>query len=447
MSPRWNCWPTTAAGSITARPRGPSRSRRASSKAWIEVGTDRDRRSAASSDSTARSSPSAVRSRPRPEVGDQLLDQQREALGPLADVGLDGLVDPAAEQVDDQLLALPLGQGRAGTTAHWPCLLASGRRVNSSSGRAMHSSTSGASVYSAMSSRASSRIGSAHWRSSMTSTRAGGGPGSPAAAAAPRGVLGQVGALAEAEQLGDPLGDERCPARHRRAARPAGSWPAWGSRRGDPGRLPDDLDHRPQGDAPEGRAVPAQDLGLVAEAADELVDQARLADPGRAEDADQVAGPSAAARSNSRSSSCSRPRLEQGPAGRLRPGRSGSTSSSRQTFCGSAAPLTVSGPAGSASRRRPPAGTSPRRGGPPRAGQLLEPLGQVDGRAGELLLERAGVADQHVAGVDAEADVEVEAALAAHLLGQLVQGGGARRPPARPAGRRPRAARGRRRRP
>ena len=25
-SPRWNCWPTTAAGSITARPRGPSRS-------------------------------------------------------------------------------------------------------------------------------------------------------------------------------------------------------------------------------------------------------------------------------------------------------------------------------------------------------------------------------------------------------------------------------------
>ena len=31
-----------------------------------------------------------------------------------------------------------------------------------------------------------------------------------------------------------------------------------------------------------------------------------------------------------------------------RPGRSGSTSSSRQTFCGSAAPLTVSGPAGSA---------------------------------------------------------------------------------------------------
>ena len=60
--------------------------------------------------------------------------------------------------------------------------------------------------------------------------------------------------------------------------------------------------------------------------------------------------PSAAARSNScRSSSCSRPRPTMGAIGRrARPGRSGSTSSSRQTFCGSAAPLTVSGPAGSA---------------------------------------------------------------------------------------------------
>jgi hypothetical protein len=35
----------------------------------------------------------------------------------------------------------------------------------------------------------------------------------------------------------------------------------------------------------------AQHRGLVAEAAHELVDQARLADAGRAEDADQVAGP------------------------------------------------------------------------------------------------------------------------------------------------------------
>jgi hypothetical protein len=57
-----------------------------------------------------------------------------------------------------------------------------------------------------------------------------------------------------------------------------------------------------------------------------------------------------------------------------------------------------------------------------RAGRLLEPLGQVDGDAGELLLEGAGIADEHVAGVDAQADVELQAALLAHLLGQLVQG-------------------------
>jgi hypothetical protein len=50
-----------------------------------------------------------------PEAVDQLLDQQREPLGPLADVGLDGRVNPAAaEQVDEQLLGLTLGQGRQG---------------------------------------------------------------------------------------------------------------------------------------------------------------------------------------------------------------------------------------------------------------------------------------------------------------------------------------------
>ena len=136
--------------------------------------------------------------------------------------------------------------------------------------------------------------------------------------------------------------------------------------------------------------------------------------------------PSAAARSNRCwSSCCSRPRPTMGAIGRrARPGRSGRTSRSRQTFCGSAAPLTVSGPAGSALTASvdQPVGLLAEQdlAGP---GQLLEPLGQVDGRAGELLLEGAGVAHQHVAGVDAEADVELQAALLAHLLGQLVQGG------------------------
>jgi hypothetical protein len=58
-----------------------------------------------------------------------------------------------------------------------------------------------------------------------------------------------------------------------------------------------------------------------------------------------------------------------------------------------------------------------------RTGRLLEPLGQVDGGAGELLLQGAGVADQHVAGVDADADTELQAALPAQLGRQPVEVG------------------------
>ena len=125
----------------------------------------------------------------------------------------------------------------------------------------------------------------------MTSTRGGGGPGSPAAAAAPRGVLGQPGVLAEAEQLGDPLGDQV-------ALVDIGEQlgqPAPGLRGGVVGAIPaawrttSTIGHMVTL-SPNAGSGP-EDLGLVAEAADELVDQARLADPGRAEHADQVAGP------------------------------------------------------------------------------------------------------------------------------------------------------------
>jgi hypothetical protein len=243
----------------------------------------------------------------------------------------------------------------------------------------------------------------------------------------PGRALGQVGVLAEAEQLGDPLGDEVAlvdigeqlgqPA-PRLLRRVVG---------GDPGRLPDDLDHRPQGDAvPEGRAAAAQDVGLVAEAADELVDQARLPDPGRAEDADQVAGPLGG-----------RP-FEQLPQQRLLAappdhGRDRPTGPARAIGQCLEQPPDVLRLGGPLDRQRPGRlglhGVGHQLVGLlaeedlPGLGQLLEPLGQVDGRAGELLLEGAGVADQHVAGVDAEAGVELEAALLAHLLGQLVQGG------------------------
>ena len=136
--------------------------------------------------------------------------------------------------------------------------------------------------------------------------------------------------------------------------------------------------------------------------------------------------PSAAARSNSRSSSsCSRPRPDHG---RDRPpGPARAVGQDLQQ------PPDVLRLGGALDRHRPgrlgldgvghqPVGLLAEQD-LPGAGRLLEPLGQVDGGAGELLLQGAGVADEHVAGVDAEPDVELEAALAAHLLGQLVEGG------------------------
>ena len=215
MSPRWNCWPTTAAGSITARPRGPSRSRRASSRAWIEVGTDRDRRSAASSDSTARSSgrrPSAAGL--VPEVGDQLLDQQREALGPLADVGLDGLVDPPPSRWTTSCSPSRSGRGRAGTTACWPSPwpVGAAREQLVRAGHAEQHQRRVGVLGHVLEGIEQDRVGPLEVVDDQHQWPAA-GQGLQQPLQGPEGVLGQVGVLAEAEQLGDPLGDERGPGR------------------------------------------------------------------------------------------------------------------------------------------------------------------------------------------------------------------------------------------
>ena len=312
------------------------------------------------------------------------------------------------------MLALPPG--------HWA------RRENSSSGRAMHSSISGrvGVLGHVLDGVEQDRVGPLEVVDDQHQ-RAAAGQCLQQPLQRPEGVLGQAGVLAEAEELGDPLGDQVAPLHPGQQLGQPGPGLLGRVVGRDPGRLADDLDHRPHGHAvPEGRAVAAQDAGLVAEAGHELVDQPGLPDPGRAEHADQVAGALGG-----------RP-LEQlleqlllaappdhggdrppGPAGavgehlqqppdvlrlgcpldRQRPGRLGLDRVDDQPV-GLLAEQDLAGP-----------------------GQLLEPLGQVDGRAGELLLQGAGVADQHVAGVDAEAHVELEAALLAHLLGKLVQGG------------------------
>ena len=148
----------------------------------------------------------------------------------------------------------------------------------------------------------------------------------------------------------------------------------------------------------------AQDGGLVAEAATNSSTRRDLPDPGRAEDADQVAGPL-----GGRPLEQPQQLLLAAPAdhGRDRPpGPARAVGQDLQQ------PPDLLRLGGALDRHRPgrlgldgvghqPVGLLAEQD-LPGPGRLLEPLGQVDGGAGELLLQGAGVADEHVAGVDAE---------------------------------------------
>jgi hypothetical protein len=169
--------------------------------------------------------------------------------------------------------------------------------------------------------------------------------------------------------------------------------------------------------------VGSQDPGL--QRGDELVDQARLAHASRAEHGDQVAGPLgvhslvplrehvqlelAADHGSGRPRGSERALgedLEEPPHGLLslepvegqRLGRLG-LDHVRHQLVRLVAEQDLSGARG-----------------------LLQPLGQVDRLAGELLVQRGGVAYQHIAGVDAQPDDEVESAFPAELLGQSGEG-------------------------
>jgi hypothetical protein len=242
------------------------------------------------------------------------------------------------DRVSDMALALPPGQ--------WP------RRGNSSSGRAMHSRTSRASAYSATCSSPSSRIGSAHWRSSMTRIR------------------GRRRARASSS---------RCRAQKVSSGRPV-SWPkprSWAMRsvtsvpRSSPpsssprrarawsaessGAIPADwrttstIGHRVTL-SPKAGQWPRSTAAWSPRPATNSSTSRDFPTPAEPSTLTRWQVPSAAARSNRcRSSSCSRTRPTMGAIGRrARPGRSGRTSSSRHTCWGSVVPLIVTGPASSA---------------------------------------------------------------------------------------------------
>jgi hypothetical protein len=376
--------------------------------------------------------PAAV-GRPQPplvsEVVDQLLDQQREALGPLVDVDLDRLVDAASQQVHHQLLALPLGQGgeqeRDGVgLAARP--VGTARKQLVGTGHAEQDERGVGELGHVLDGVEQDRVGPLEVVDDQHQ-RPAAGQHLQQPLQRPEGVLGQPGVLAaQAEQLGEALGDQRAPLLATQQPGQAGPGLLGRVVGGDPGRLADDLDHRPQGHAvPEGRAVAAQHGGPVAQAGHELVDQPGLADAGRSQHGHQVAAALGgrpleqpqqqlllaitAEHGGDRPPDASRPGGEDllQPPHLLRLGRALDGEGAHRLGLDRVGHQPVGLLA-----EQDLAG----------AGRLLEALGQVDRGPGELLLEGPGVADQHVAGVDAEADVELEATLAANLGGQLVQG-------------------------
>jgi len=242
----------------------------------------------------------------------------------------------------------------------------------------------------------------------------------------PERVLRALGLGDDAEHLRHPLGhqlasllavDQLGDTRERELRRVG---------RGDVRRLPDDLDQRPHGDAAsELQAVCAQDGGARAQPAHELVHQPRLADATRAEDAGQVAAPLG---DDPFEQTPQQLLLELAPDhGRAEAADpAGTLGEDLQQAPGV---LRFGEPVDGQPFRR--LGRDVVRNQPvgplteddlPGAGGLLESLGEVDGVAGEVLLDRAGLAHQQVTGVDPDPDLELDAPLATKLLGLLRDG-------------------------
>ena len=288
-APRWNVVPSTAARSMTVRSSAPRPSRRAASTG-LDGGWHRK------VPKVARRRPAALRALQEPvvdQLGEQLLHEERVPLGGLADVGPELRRQVGAtEEAGHQLLALHLGE-RLELDGGRPALPPphSGR-VSNSSTRATAISRIGASrVQSAMCSTRSRKVGSPQWMSSSTSTRGrrraraskvlrtaqNSSSWSCASAFMPSRL---PTAADQAIRLGLVVQESRKPGPRTRLRRDLRN------------AVAERLGHRPVGDAaPVGEAAAGSDRRLVAQADDELVDQARLADARHPEHREEMATP------------------------------------------------------------------------------------------------------------------------------------------------------------
>ena len=251
-APRWKTLALDRAALEHGALGGSSWSRRAASSAWIVGGTV------------------DVAVARLLDERDHLLDEQRVALG--------GLADPvrrpssSCAEARDQQLRLVGPSGSSSTVVAFTLPPAQPGRRSSSSGRAMQSS----------------RIGASRERSATCSTRSRNVSSAPVDVVedADQRPLGGAASssLRKAQAISSARGRQL--ARRRGATRIACSrcsGPA------DAGSCLSDLDHRPVGDAlAVGQAAAADDERV--EPSEELGHQARLADAGRPEDREQLAG-------------------------------------------------------------------------------------------------------------------------------------------------------------
>ena len=350
------------------------------------------------------------------QLAEQLLDEERVALRRLADLDLHlGSAARPAQQAGDQFLALDLGQrlerhGGRPSACRRPRLVASraARR-----GPWTISRIGASRVHSAMCSTRSRKVGSPSARRRARGPAVACGPWPRTSCGWPRRSRRAPGLSSMPEQAahdgGDPLASGSAPSTsRRRAVAPPASHPPRSS------SVTDRLGHRPVGDPLAVREAPP-DGDPRAWSPDEPMNSSTRRD---------FPTPAAPRMVNSwqiRSSTASlgtprptgaavaAPDQRRAPAARVSCGCGVDTSISRHAGTGSALPFSVSGSTASAVTAARTRATSRAQQDLARRSGRLRRSGHVDGVAGHDPLPGAGVAGDHLAGVDAHPPLDRDA--------------------------------------